>query len=49
MNVVFEYSIRQHEDEVAAELVFSAGVQIQHVPAGAFQAIDLIQFLTHIL
>ena len=49
MTVVLERCIRQEEDQMAAELVLCAGVQIQHILAGALQAIELVQLLTHIL
>lgn len=49
MPVVLERTVGEQEDEMAAELLGCAGVQIQHVFCRALQAVHLLQLHTHIL
>lgn len=49
MYVVFESSILEVEDEMATELVIGAGVQVENIVAGAFNSINLHQFVTNVL
>lgn len=49
MPVVLECTVWEQEDEMAAELLGCAGVQIQHVLCRALQTVHLLQLHTHIL
>lgn len=49
MYVVFESGIPEVEDEMATELVISAGVQVENIICGAFHSVNLHQFVTSVL
>lgn len=49
VDVVFENSILEVEDEMTAELVFAAGVQVENIICGAFHSVNLHQFVANIL
>lgn len=49
MYVVFEGGILEVEDEMPTELVVGAGVQVENIVCGAFNSINLHQFVTNVL
>lgn len=49
MYVVFESCILEIEDEMSTEFLVRAGVEVENIVGGAFNSINLHQFVTNIL
>lgn len=49
MNVVFESSVLQDEDEMSTELLLCAGVKVEDIFRQTFKPIDFHQLVTNIL
>lgn len=49
MYVVFESGILEDEDEMTTELLVGAGVQVENIVCGAFNSVNLHQFVTNVL